>query len=201
MGYRPEGSLRLDGRPLDDPVLLDEVGDVLLGGRLSNDALLREEGGQWTIHGDPTEAAFLVAEAKVGGLAEAREARFERVGEVPFSSERKLMTTLQADAERGGIAVVTKGAPDVLLGAAPSERPARFVRSRRSAARRFWLLVDRLGGRRCGRSASRTDRLEEAVRPEGEPPSTSSSTWASSGSSTRRDPRRCPRSLRRPRPE
>ena len=101
MGYRPEGSLRLDGRPLDDPVSLDEVGDVLLGGCLSNDALLREEGGQWTIHGDPTEAALLlVAEAKVGGFAEAREARFERVGEVPFSSERKLMTTEAAGGRR-----------------------------------------------------------------------------------------------------
>ena len=47
--------------------------------------MLREEDGEWTIQGDPTEAAFLVAEAKIEGLHEAREARFERVGEVPFS--------------------------------------------------------------------------------------------------------------------
>jgi len=122
-GYRPEGELRRDGAPLDDPLLLDEVAAVLAGGCLANDAVLRHEGDTWTIQGDPTEAAFLVAEAKVAGLQERRRARFERVGEIPFTSERKLMTTLQADADRGGaIAVVTKGAPDVLLARCAAER-------------------------------------------------------------------------------
>ena len=146
-GYRPEGELRVDGNPLDDPVLLDEAGDVLLGGCLSNDAALYEEDDEWAIKGDPTEAAFLVAEAKVEGLADARRARFERIGEVPFSSERKLMTTLQADAERGGIAVVTKGAPDVLLGRCTAERVAGSIRSLADTRRREILAaVDRLGG-------------------------------------------------------
>jgi Ca2+-transporting ATPase len=128
-GYRPEGELRVDGRRLDDPVLLDEVRAVLVGGSLSNDALLREENGEWTIQGDPTEAAFLVAEAKIAGLREARAARFERVGEVPFTSERKLMSTIQDDVEGElGVAVVTKGAPDVLLARCTAERVAGEVR-------------------------------------------------------------------------
>jgi len=115
-GYRPDGELQVDGRPLDDTELLDEVRYVLGGGSLANDASLGENDGIWTIQGDPTEAAFLVAEAKITGLVDDRRARFERVGEVPFTSERKLMTTLEADVEREGrIAVVTKGAPDVLL--------------------------------------------------------------------------------------
>ena len=97
-GYRPEGELRVDGRPLDDPVLLDEVRAVLAGGSLANDAVLREEEGEWTIQGDPTEAAFLVAEAKVEGLAESRRARVQRIGEIPFTSERKLMSTCTLDA-------------------------------------------------------------------------------------------------------
>jgi magnesium-transporting ATPase (P-type) len=114
-GYRPEGEMSTGGQAVDDPVLLDEVRFVLAGGSLANDASLREEDGEWSIRGDPTEAAFLVAEAKIG-LTEQRRARFERVGEVPFTSERKMMTTLESDAERGGrIDVVTKGAPDVLL--------------------------------------------------------------------------------------
>jgi magnesium-transporting ATPase (P-type) len=146
-GYRPEGELRAGGRRLDDPALLDEVRAVLLGGSLANDAVLREEGGEWTIQGDPTEAAFLVAEAKVEGLADARRARFERVGEVPFSSERRLMSTLEADAERGGIAVVTKGAPDVLLGRCTAEREAGGVRPLTDARRgEILAVVDRLGG-------------------------------------------------------
>ncbi len=145
-GYRPEGELRVDGRPLDDPVLMEEVRVVLAAGSLANDAVLREEGGEWTIQGDPTEAAFLVAEAKVEGLPEARRSRFQRVGEVPFTSERKLMSTLHADvAGEGGIAVVTKGAPDVLLARCTEERVADEVRSLTEARRSEILAtVERL---------------------------------------------------------
>ena len=47
------------------------------------------------------------------------------MGEIPFTSERKLMTTFEADVEREGrIAVVTKGAPDVLLTRCTHERVA-----------------------------------------------------------------------------
>jgi P-type Ca2+ transporter type 2C len=128
-GYRPEGELRQNGRALEDPDLLDEVRTLIAAGSLANDAVLREEGGEWTIQGDPTEAAFLVAEAKIEGLHEAREARFERVGEVPFTSERKLMSTLQSDLEGElGVAVVTKGAPDVLLARCTEERVRGEVR-------------------------------------------------------------------------
>jgi potassium/sodium efflux P-type ATPase len=145
-GYRPEGQLRVDGRPLDDEVLLDEVRLVFGAGSLANDAVLREQDGEWTIQGDPTEAAFLVAEAKIEGLPEARAARFRRVGEVPFSSERKLMSTLQADLEGElGTTLVTKGAPDVLLARCTSERVAGEQR-RLTDGRRGEVLavVDRL---------------------------------------------------------
>jgi P-type Ca2+ transporter type 2C len=44
------------------------------------------------------------------------------VGEVTFTSERKLMSTLQTDAEHGGrVSVATRGAPDVLLGRCTNE--------------------------------------------------------------------------------
>ena len=129
-GYRPEGELRVDGHPLGDAVLMDEVRAVLAGGSLANDAVLHEEDGEWTIQGDPTEAAFLVAEAKIEGLAQMRRTRFERVGEVPFSSERKLMSTVHSDLEgKPGVAVVTKGAPDVLLARCTEERVGGRVRA------------------------------------------------------------------------
>ena len=170
-GYRPEGELQVDGRRLDDPVLLDEVRFVLAGGSLANDAVLRHDGDAaddgWTIQGDPTEAAFLVAEAKIGGLTELREARFERVGEVPFTSERKLMTTLEADVERAGrIDVVTKGAPDVLLARCTHERAAGEVRSL-TAERRADVLaaVDRLAD-----AALRTLAVAYRPLPDTEPP-------------------------------
>jgi magnesium-transporting ATPase (P-type) len=72
--------------------------------------------GVWEIQGDPTEAAFLVAERKLG-VAERRERRFERVGEIPFTSDRKMMSTIAIDHEHDDeVVVISKGAPDVLLG-------------------------------------------------------------------------------------
>ncbi len=119
-GYVPSGQLCSDGRPVTEGPLYDEACLVLLGGSLTNDATLHhttlDNGDEhWTVQGDPTEAAFLVAEAKAG-LAAHRAERFVRIGEIPFTSERKLMTTLQTDGDRqGSISIVTKGAPDVLL--------------------------------------------------------------------------------------
>lgn len=115
-GYRPDGELLHDGVELeeDDPLWL-ATAYVLTGGCLANNATLQEKDGEWTVQGDPTEASFLVAEAKLGTHGR-RARRFSRVAEIPFTSERKLMTSLHTDATRAGmIAVVTKGAPDVLL--------------------------------------------------------------------------------------
>jgi magnesium-transporting ATPase (P-type) len=122
IGYRPEGELLVDGQPLSDDLLFEEVRFVLGGGSLANDASLREDGGEWIVQGDPTEAAFLVAERKAG-ITQERRGRFNRVGEVPFTSERKMMSTLQADAANDGrVAVVTKGAPDVLVARCTEEQ-------------------------------------------------------------------------------
>ncbi len=139
---------------------------MLAGGSLANDAVLREDGGEWTVQGDPTEAAFLVAEAKLGAT-EARRARFERVGEVPFTSERKLMSTHEADVEREGrIDVVTKGAPDVLLARCTHERVASEVR-RLTDTRRAEIAADveRLADR-----ALRTLAVAYRPLPDVEPP-------------------------------
>jgi len=58
----------------------------------------------------------LVAERKLG-VAERRVQRFERVAELPFTSERKRMSTIEKDHGQGGsLVLITKGAPDVLLG-------------------------------------------------------------------------------------
>ncbi len=89
---------------------------MLSGGSLAGNADLRQgAGGEWEIHGDPTDAAFLVAERKLG-VSERREQRFERIGEIPFTSERKMMSTIELDHEHNDeVVVITKGAPDVLL--------------------------------------------------------------------------------------
>ena len=120
VGYAPEGRVEQadkGGAELATGPLRDEIIVVLSGGSLAGNADLRKtDSGAWEIHGDPTEAAFLVAERKLG-VTERRERRFERVGEMPFTSERKLMTTIERDHEHGdALVAITKGAPDVLLG-------------------------------------------------------------------------------------
>ncbi|WP_341359687.1 cation-translocating P-type ATPase [Georgenia sp. M64] len=115
VGYRPDGTVRQVGRDDADPLVLREAVMVLGGGTLANNAQLRERDGMWEIQGDPTEAAFLVAARKLEGTTD-RVGGAERRGEVPFTSERKLMTALVDPAGPGPWAVVTKGAPDVLLG-------------------------------------------------------------------------------------
>jgi potassium/sodium efflux P-type ATPase len=166
-GYRPEGELRVDGRSIADPVLLDEIRAVLVGGSLANDAVLRENDGEWRIQGDPTEAAFLVAEAKIAGLHEARELRFERLAELPFTSERKLMSTVESDLEGDlGVAVVTKGAPDVLLARCASERAAGEVRPLTDERRRDVLTtVERLAGLALRTLAVAYRPLPDGVQP------------------------------------
>ena len=113
VGYRPDGSVLAGGAEISDPALVREARMMLAGGSLANNAQLAFRDGEWQIHGDPTEAAFLVAAHKLEGTVE-RTSQFERHAEVPFTSERKMMSAL-VEVGGEGSAVVSKGAPDVLL--------------------------------------------------------------------------------------
>ena len=115
-GYAPEGDLQRDSRLVEDEALHAEVERALRAADLANNATLSHNDGRWSVQGDPTEGALIVAARKVGLTQEALDARFERVGEVPFSSERKLMSTVHKDADKPErVAAFAKGAPDVLV--------------------------------------------------------------------------------------
>ncbi|HEX6006734.1 MAG TPA: HAD-IC family P-type ATPase, partial [Burkholderiales bacterium] len=115
-GYAPEGEVGQNGGgPIAAP-LQTELARALAVGDRANNAVLQERAGHWSVKGDPTEGALIVAARKAGLTGEALDARFERVAEVPFSSQRKLMTTIHKDAQsREQLRVFTKGAPDILL--------------------------------------------------------------------------------------
>jgi Ca2+-transporting ATPase len=116
VGYAPVGQVLQGGVALQPGTLHAENAAVLSGGSLAGNAALRQTaGGDWEIQGDPTEAAFLVAEHKLGVTA-SRVKRFTRLGEIPFTSDRKMMSTIESDHDQDDAPVViTKGAPGVLL--------------------------------------------------------------------------------------
>jgi Ca2+-transporting ATPase len=110
-GYEPVGEFRGSGKI--DVKGSEPIRKLLIGGLLCNDATLEKAEDKWIIKGDPTEGALVVAAVKAG-LHEA-ELRIEnsRVEEIPFSSERKRMTTIhQMDGKR---VAFMKGAPETVL--------------------------------------------------------------------------------------
>jgi Ca2+-transporting ATPase len=110
---------------------------TLAGGALCNDAVLEPvsgEPGAYSTVGDPTEGALVIASAKAGLWKRDLEKAFPRVGELPFDSDRKRMTTVHRPEpglvpdllnpyqdsrpdffEPGHYLVLTKGAVDGLL--------------------------------------------------------------------------------------
>jgi Ca2+-transporting ATPase len=109
VGYAPFGRFRANGRVIE-PAPFTEL---LRAGLLCNDARLTQGENGWSVLGDPTEGALVVL-AEKGGLRHEQEAAgLPRLAELPFSSERKRMTTIHLTSE-GRIAYV-KGAPEVIL--------------------------------------------------------------------------------------
>ncbi len=106
-GYIPEGEFNTNGAKIQ-PSQNAHLVELLKIGMMCNNSFLEHDGG-WRIIGDPTEGALLVA-AKKGGLEE----RYPRITELPFDSERRLMSTLHTTPR--GITAFVKGATEVVLG-------------------------------------------------------------------------------------
>jgi P-type Ca2+ transporter type 2C len=124
-GYRPEGEtvMRPDVGVGDD--LREELRQVLAAAATATNARVDETAGRWAIQGDPTEAALLVAAHKADARPPPRQMR---LGEVPFSSERKLMSVVYPGADGDIVTVFVKGAADVLLGSCTRELVGRRSR-------------------------------------------------------------------------
>ncbi|MEM3542710.1 MAG: cation-translocating P-type ATPase [Candidatus Methanomethylicia archaeon] len=114
VGYEPKGEFKIGNETLNPEGNLKLLLQI---GALCNNAKLRrnENNNSWEIFGDPTEGALIVAAEKAGIKREELEKNYPRIGEIPFSSERKRMTTIHKTPE-GEIHAYMKGAPEIVLG-------------------------------------------------------------------------------------
>lgn len=106
-GYAPEGGIT-GGDPC-----VGGLRDLLMCALLCNGASLKTVKGSWTVVGDPTEGALLVVAGKAGLRKDDLDGVHPLVEEIPFDSERKMMTMIRRS--HGVVMAYVKGAPDVLL--------------------------------------------------------------------------------------
>lgn len=109
-GYAPEGRFHTEGEsggPLED---LRHA--LAIGVRCNHATLSRNEAGEWTALGDPTEAALLTAAAKA--RVQIRPKGVETLHEIPFDSSRKRMAVIAREAD-GSTWMCVKGAPEMVL--------------------------------------------------------------------------------------
>lgn len=133
---------------------------------------------QVKVVGDSTEAALLVAAQKIGFTREGLEQDLPRVAELPFSSERKAMTTVHEvqgeTAQRlfpdAKYIVITKGAPDRLIDWSVSEQtPDEAVDLSESGRSRWQQRVNAMandGLRVLGIAWRPLDALPAEITPE-----------------------------------
>ncbi len=115
VGYDPRaGRLAVAGGPFD-PRRHPALAECLRAGLLCNESRLAEEDGAWSIDGDPTEGALLVAAVKAGLDPAAEEARFPRLDILPFESAHQYMATLHGTGTDGSRIVYLKGSVEAVL--------------------------------------------------------------------------------------
>src|SRR5699024_9723769 len=82
---------------------------------LTNDAKLVETEEGYRIVGDPTEGALISLAGKAGMTTDDIANKYERIEELPFDSDRKMMTTFHNNFIEEKIVSFHKGAPDVII--------------------------------------------------------------------------------------
>jgi Ca2+-transporting ATPase len=112
IGYDPEGEFQLED---EKAILGEDLKTLLKIASLCNDSTLEKDTKteNWIIKGDPTEGALVVAAAKADLWKQDLEQNSPRISEIPFSSERKRMTTIHLAGNKK-IAYM-KGAPEFVL--------------------------------------------------------------------------------------
>jgi Ca2+-transporting ATPase len=119
-GFSPEGQVMdQDGQPVDPASEGGDLLTLLRIGAINNNAVLERDGsrdGQWIVEGNPTDGALLAVARKGGVPADVRHG-VDRRSEIPFSSSRKYMATLDAVPGEEATRLHVKGAIERVLAA------------------------------------------------------------------------------------
>lgn len=113
-GYSSEGEFKLEGKSLNHDSLPD-LKTLLSIATLSNDAEIEKGEESYKVVGDPTEGSLITLGAKAGIQKKEINKTYKRVEEIPFDSERKMMTTFHENFLPERIVSFTKGAPDIII--------------------------------------------------------------------------------------
>ncbi len=119
-GYEPNGPIRLDDTVATarEYTILEELAR---SAALCNDASLRENGGVWTVEGDPMEGALLALSGKIGLDPASEVATWTRTDAIPFDAKHRFMATLNHDHE-GHAFIFVKGAPEQIIAMCGAQR-------------------------------------------------------------------------------
>lgn len=113
-GYEPDGRFMIRDKEL-------QINDVkslytLLNiAALTNDARLNNDGDKMRVIGDPTEGALITLSSKLKITKDLANKNYPRIAELPFDSDRKMMSTFHENYIENKITSFTKGAPDIIL--------------------------------------------------------------------------------------
>lgn len=113
-GYEPVGNFLKDEKEIkiDDLKSLNVFAHIA---SLTNDATLVKEDELYNMIGDPTEGALLTMAEKLSINKEAANKNYPRIAEIPFDSDRKMMSTFHNNFMEKNTVSFTKGAPDIIL--------------------------------------------------------------------------------------
>jgi Ca2+-transporting ATPase len=141
-GFDPSGQLLEAGQILEAPA---DVRALLRAGVLASDARLVTRDGRWQVEGDPTEGALVVAATKAALNPVDLNEQEPRIAEIPFTPERRRMTTLHATP--AGLVAYSKGAADDVLASCTRElRAGEDVPLSEAGRERIRVVERRMAG-------------------------------------------------------
>ncbi len=114
LGYEPKGEIQFNNAAID-PATFPALMECLKAGLLCNDSRLISKNDQWSIEGDPTEAALIASGVKASLVIETMEQDIPRIDTLGFESQHQYMATLHTVVSDSTQVIYLKGSVESVL--------------------------------------------------------------------------------------